>query len=182
VSGLNQAHIRRALPADAPLLPAIERSAGMRFRSIPALAWLADADDLPVERYRTLIAAGASWIAEDGDGTPIGFLCAEAAGTALHIWELAVALDRQRGGTGRALIRQAIMAAHACGLRTVTLTTFRSVPWNAPAYRAMGFVIVPDEDIDERLSILLDAEANAGLSRADRCAMQFVLPPRSTML
>lgn len=154
----------------------------MRFRSLPPLAWLADADDLPVERYRALIAGGASWIAEDGGGAPIGFLCAEVAGTALHIWELAVALDRQRCGTGRALIRQAIMAAHACGLRTVTLTTFRAVPWNAPAYRAMGFVIVPDEDIDERLSALLDAEARAGLARSDRCAMRLVPPPRPAML
>jgi GNAT superfamily N-acetyltransferase len=154
----------------------------MRFRSIPALAWLADADDLSVERYRGLIAAGASWIAEDEDGVPIGFLCAEATGTALHIWELAVALERQRGGIGRALIRQAIMAAHACDLRTVTLTTFRAVPWNAPAYRTIGFEIVPDEAIDQRLAALLDAEASAGLPRIDRCAMHFVLPPRSAML
>ncbi len=160
-----------ALPEDAALLPAIERSAGERFRSIPALAWIADADDLPVARYRALIAAGASWVAMDS--APVGFLCAEAVGGALHIWEMGVVLDRQRRGIGRALIDQAIAFARTEDLYTVTLTTFRAVPWNAPAYRTMGFVTVPDDRCDARLSALLNAESAAGL--ADRCAMQRVL-------
>lgn len=162
-----------ALLEDAVLLPAIERSAGERFRAIQALAWIADANDLSVERYRELIAAGASWVAVES--VPIGFLCAEAVGDALHIWEMGVALDRQRRGIGRALVDQAIAFARTEGLRAVTLTTFREVPWNAPAYQTMGFSIVPDEQCDPRLSALLDAESAAGFARADRCAMRRLL-------
>jgi hypothetical protein len=44
--------------ADAPFLPAMERSAGEAFRAIGRLSCVADAADLSVERYVALIAGG----------------------------------------------------------------------------------------------------------------------------
>jgi ribosomal protein S18 acetylase RimI-like enzyme len=61
-----------------------------------------------VERYRELIAQGTSWVAVDSHDQPIGFLSAEILTDELHIWELAVRLDQQRSGHGRALIARAI--------------------------------------------------------------------------
>ncbi|MBW8907503.1 MAG: hypothetical protein JF620_00445, partial [Mesorhizobium sp.] len=51
--------IRPARPDDAEALPAIEQSAGLAFRAIPELAWLADGDNASPEQHRALIAGGA---------------------------------------------------------------------------------------------------------------------------
>jgi len=49
-------NIRIAEDMDAEALPDIERSAGQVFREIPELVWIADGEDLTVERHRELIA------------------------------------------------------------------------------------------------------------------------------
>lgn len=163
--------VRPALGSDAPFLPAIERSAGELFRSIADLAWLADGDDLPEARYRQLIGMGASWVAEASQARLVGFLCGEVVTGALHIWELDVAAGHQRQGIGRALLREAIAHAEARRLAAVTLTTFRAVPWNEPAYHRMGFETVPPGEHDPRIAGILEREVEAGLPPERRCAM-----------
>src|SRR3569832_64026 len=130
--------IRLANATDAPFLPAVERSAGEAFRATNDLAWIADADDLPVERYAALIAGGATWVATDDDGNIAGFLCGEIFGDELHIWEMSVRADAQRAGLGTRLIETATAWAAAAGLRRVTLTTFREVAWGGPGGRRRG--------------------------------------------
>ena len=93
--------IRAAEARDAEALPTLENSAGTLFRSFPSLEWLADSEDLPVERYRELIAQGANWVAVDPDERPIAFLCGSVEEDELHIWELGVRRDLQRFGIGR---------------------------------------------------------------------------------
>jgi len=63
-------NIRIAKDRDAQALPDIERSAGQVFREIPELAWIADDEDLTVERHRELIAKGTSWVAVDHEDRP----------------------------------------------------------------------------------------------------------------
>ncbi|KRB15886.1 hypothetical protein ASD99_31575 [Mesorhizobium sp. Root695] len=98
--------IRIAQDADAEALPDIEQSAGEAYRWIEELAWIADDDNQTVERHRELIAKGTCWVAAELDDPPIAFLSAEIQDDTLHIWELAVRLDRQRLGIGRALLRK----------------------------------------------------------------------------
>ena len=57
--------VRKATETDADLFPDLEQSAGLSFRADPELAWLADADNLPAERYREIVGEGWSWVAED---------------------------------------------------------------------------------------------------------------------
>src|SRR5258706_14536810 len=95
---------------------------------------------------------------------------AEAVDGALHVWELAVMLAFQRHGLGRRLIQAAEDHARAAALTALTLTTFRRVPWNAPAYERMGFVVLEGEAVSGRLSAILAEEAERGLP--DRCAMR----------
>jgi GNAT superfamily N-acetyltransferase len=171
--------IRPARAEDAEALPAIEQSAGEAFRAIPELAWLADGDNVSVERHRALIAAGACWIADEKD-RPVGFLSAGIEADALHIWELDVRLDRQGQGIGRALLERAVADARRRGLAAVTLTTFRAVAWNAPFYRKVGFRILDDAEIDERLASLLGDEAEHGMASDQRCAMRLDLSPGDT--
>ncbi|MDX8524662.1 GNAT family N-acetyltransferase [Mesorhizobium sp. MSK_1335] len=167
--------IRPARGDDAEALPQIEQSAGEAFRAIPELAWLADGDNVSVERHRALIAAGACWIAADDQDRPVGLLSAGIEGDALHIWELDVHLDRQGRGIGRALLQQAIDGARRRGLAAITLTTFRDVAWNAPFYQRCGFRILKPSELDERLARLLHDEAAHGLPTDQRCAMRIDL-------
>lgn len=167
--------IRPARAEDAEALPRIEQSAGLAFRAVAELAWLADGDNVSVERHRALIAGGACWIAADEEDRPIGFLSAGIEGDALHVWELDVSLDRQGQGIGRALLERAVADARRRGLAAVTLTTFRAVAWNAPFYRKFGFRILEDAEIDGRLASLLSDEARHGMASDQRCAMQLDL-------
>src|SRR4051812_15274085 len=133
--------IRQSVRSDAPHFPAIEHSAAGLFRTIPELAWVADGNDMSVERHREFIDAGTSWMVETIDAQlRAAFLCSEVFGRTLHIWELAVASTYQRCGMGRALMERAVDYARQQALASITLTTFRSVAWNEPAYARMGFV------------------------------------------
>jgi GNAT superfamily N-acetyltransferase len=167
--------IRPARAGDAEVLPQIEQSAGLAFRAIPDLAWLADGDNVSPERQRELIVGGACWIAADDRDRPVGFLSAGIEGETLHIWELDVCLDQQGSGIGRALLEHAIADARRRGLAAITLTTFRDVVWNAPFYHKFGFGILEDAEIGERLAGLLSDEAAHGLPAERRCAMRLDL-------
>ncbi|GEN98174.1 N-acetyltransferase GCN5 [Novosphingobium sediminis] len=167
--------IRPTLPADAPLLPAIEQSAGELFRTVPELAWLADGDNIPPTRHLELIADGACWVAQAHGGSLVGFLAAQRAGDALHIWELSVRQDQQRKGIGRALLATAAASACEQGLQALTLTTFRGVEWNELMYRRRGFTVLLPEECDERLQGVLRNEMAAGFPGERRCAMRLHL-------
>lgn len=164
--------IRIARAADAVLLPALERSAGESFRTVPDLAWVADGEDLSIERYGELIAGDATWLAIEGDGAAVGFLVAEMVEREMHIWEFGVRQDRQRRGYGRALFATALASARARGLKAITLTTFRDVPWNELLYQQLGFVTLERERAGARLNSVLDAEVARGLPAERRCAMR----------
>ena len=53
--------------------------------------------------------------------------------------------------------------AERAGLRGVTLTTFRDVPWNAPFYRRLGFEVLDPEDLTPGLAAAFADEARRGL-------------------
>ena len=161
--------IRPAIECDADLLPEIERSSGETFRQIPALAWIADDDVQPADRYRELISRGASWVATV-DGNVIGFLSAERHGETLHIWQMSVHFEHQGKGVGRALIDAARQWAKVQGLSSITLTTFRDVPWNAPFYESCGFGLVAPNSSPFLMNVLAE-EKKAGLPMEGRCAM-----------
>lgn len=159
---------------DVHLLPDIERSAGERFREISSLAWIADDDVMSPETHLLYVAQSTSWVAEV-DNQIVGFLCAESVDEDIHVWLLAVQLEWQGKGIGRQLMKTVIEHAHHNKFLSVTLTTFRDVPWNEPFYRALGFEIIDSEMIDSRLKKILDEEIQHGLSGEMRCAMQLLL-------
>jgi GNAT superfamily N-acetyltransferase len=170
--------LRKARVEDAAAMPSLEQSAGELFRTLPDLAWLAGRDNLEEARYRELVAGGWCWVAGDSQDGVCAFLAAEPLEEELHIWELAVALDRQRLGIGRTLIQAAITAATRHGFRAVTLTTFADVAWNAPFYERVGFRRLASTELGPRLHAVLRREAEAGLPSDRRCAMRLALPVR----
>jgi ribosomal protein S18 acetylase RimI-like enzyme len=162
--------LRKAQQADAGFFPELEQSAGLSFREYPELAWLADADNLPAERYLEIIGEGWSWVAEDMLSVPVAFVAATLEGAELHIWELNVRMECQRRGIGRRLLQHFIAEAAVARIAAITLTTFRDVPWNAPFYGSRGFDVAKKPD--PRLAGLLVAEVGKGLPAARRCAMR----------
>ncbi len=105
----------------------------------------------------------------------MGFLNAECFGADLHIWLLAVRHDCQGRGIGRRLMRRGEIHARDHGLRRLTLSTFRDVGWNEGFYSGLGFAVVDEAALDERLRKVLRNEAEHGLPPERRCAMQLVL-------
>ncbi|WP_339533206.1 GNAT family N-acetyltransferase [Pseudomonas mucidolens] len=168
--------IRLAVPRDAVLLPAIERSAAQAFRRIEGLHWLAEAQVMAVEQHRRLIALSTCWVAMDASNQRVGFLSAQRYGDDLHIHELSVKQSMQGQGVGRRLLETVMNAAISQRLRAVTLTTFSEVPWNAPFYQRLGF----EQDVlaksDPRLAALLRDEYLYGFAPDSRCAMVWRVP------
>ncbi|WP_081255271.1 GNAT family N-acetyltransferase [Pseudomonas putida] len=163
--------VRFAVPEDARLLPPIESSAAQAFRVFKGLSWLADSPPIPVERHLELIKRSMCWVAIDADNRPQGFLSADLYGRDLHVHELSVRQTMQGQGIGRKLVQVVQEFVGLKGLRAVTLTTFRHVPWNAPFYSRLGFQIESEQQVDERLSTLLSEEYEHGFPAGSRCAM-----------
>jgi GNAT superfamily N-acetyltransferase len=167
--------IRLATSVDVPLLPPIERSAGQIFKQIEGLEWIATDQVMSEELHQIAVDAGSAWVACDADG-PIAFLSAERVEHALHINEISVHEQAMGQGIGRALMLRAVGFARGKGLDSITLTTFRTVPWNEAYYQRLGFITLATEELDERLAEILAAEADAGLPPELRCAMRLTLP------
>ena len=157
---------------DVACLPAIERAAGQRFRDYPELAWLADSDGISVEQHLGFAERGLSLLAL-ADEQPVGFLLAQEHPLSLFIVELSVHLAWQGQGVGRQLIACAGEHARTLGLTSLTLTTFRDVPWNAPFYARLGFERV--DALTPELRQKREEEAAHGFAHGSRCAMQLPL-------
>ncbi|RON80831.1 GNAT family N-acetyltransferase [Pseudomonas fluorescens] len=168
--------IRHARPADAPALPAIERSAAGLFRLDPQLAWLADAELAGAELHLQAIEQARVWVAQSPAGQLAGFLRAAPVDNQLHIEELSVSQHFQGQGIGRKLLSAAIDHASAQQLCAVTLTTFTDLPWNAPFYQKIGFQRLNSEETSGYLVDALNEEIAHGLPGHRRCAMRLRLP------
>lgn len=108
-----------------------------------------------------------------GEGEPAAFLAASEVEGRLHIDELDVRHEMQGRGLGRRLLGHAAEWARERGLAALSLTTFRSIPWNAPFYARFGFREWPADEAPDAIRRILQAEAAKGLS--DRCAMLMAL-------
>ncbi|WP_320721133.1 GNAT family N-acetyltransferase [Enterobacter sp. 296B2] len=165
-------YIRHTTCDDVAALPALERAAGERFRDDPDLAWLAEGEVISAEQHLGYAERGLSWLALANE-RPVGFLLAEAHPSSLFIVELSVDLAWQGKGIGRQLIARAADHARKVGLTSLTLTTFRDVPWNAPFYAKLGFEYVTE--LTPELREKREEEAAHGLAYNSRCAMRLPL-------
>ncbi|MBS7444221.1 GNAT family N-acetyltransferase [Enterobacter sp. 120016] len=161
--------VRPTRPGDVTALPAIERAAGERFREVQELAWLADGEVISAEQHLEYAERGLSWLALVND-RPAGFILTEAHSSSLFIVELSVVLDWQGKGIGRQLIARAAAHARTLGLASLTLTTFRDVPWNAPFYARLGFEKMTT--LTPELRQKREEEAAHGFAYETRCAMR----------
>lgn len=159
--------IRIGEPDDLQALADIERETAAMFP--PAVLPPALAHPLPESELAIAMRAGLLWVAEIECSGPAGFMLAEPHGSSLHIREIDVRPRFGRRGIGTSLLEQADRVAAWLRLRFLTLTTFRSVAWNAPFYAKRGFVRADDLYRFPHLQHALLYEAHTGLR--DRIAM-----------
>jgi predicted N-acetyltransferase YhbS len=167
--------IRPATPADLPLLPAIERAAAARFRDTAFAAMV----DAPLAATAIDLAHERVWVATTQDGTLVGFAIAQPLDAGVHLHELDVHPAHARRGLGARLIGAVAAYAAGTGARSVTLLTFRDIPWNAPYYARLGFVALADEALPPGLRTMREAEGAGGLPLAARVAMRLDISSRS---
>jgi len=164
--------IRPATIADVPEIQAMEIVAGERFRQIqdPRIARCADASPYWTSGLEKASIEQRAWVAVDDTGSIIGFAVACVVDGEGHLDELAVAPAFGRRGVGRALVEQVVAWTISQGLASITLTTFRDVPWNAPYYEQLGFHVVAT--LTPALQALVDEQATWGLEPSLRVVMR----------
>ncbi|WP_425064197.1 GNAT family N-acetyltransferase [Reyranella sp.] len=137
--------IRHPHPPEIKLLPQIENEADLRYRRVG----LGRVVDMPPASLASLEAGrreGRLWVAVSPLGRPIGFALMKFPGSAAWLDQLSVLTRWQGYGFGSALIEQVATAARSLGHRTLHLSTYRDVSWNAPYYSRRSFVEMPRGD------------------------------------
>jgi GNAT superfamily N-acetyltransferase len=161
--------IRLGRAEDLASLQRIERLAGAPFRCLGMDA-IADDPPLSVEHLARYQRAGRVWVAQHGSAL-VAYLILDVVADAAHIEQVSVDPRYSRRGIGRQLIDTAAGWARVHGLRSLTLTTFERVPWNAPYYRRLGFAVVHEDEQTRELRAIRDLERAHGLDRWPRVAM-----------
>lgn len=165
--------VRLARPADLGLLEGIERAAGELFAPYPFAQTAADVIT-PAADLRSGLDDGTLFVAE-ADGTVVGFALASPLDGGMHLDEIDVLPAYGRRGIGAALVAAVADCARRRGLPHLTLSTLRSIPWNAPWYERLGFRILAPDEITPVLRGLLDHERTRGLPMDDRVIMKMTL-------
>lgn len=152
-------------------LPAIELEAAQLLKGYAPDSVLASTTD---ERtFADAVHDGRLWVALTGT-RPVGFALVEMLADDLpHLEEIDVEPIHGRRGLGTALVRTVCEWATVSGYPMLTLTTFRSVPWNYPFYASLGFVEIPRDELRPELVALVSDEADRGLDPEARVVMGY---------
>ena len=164
--------VRLATVEDVSEIQAVEVLAIARFREIdePLIARCADNPPYWTTGLERASNEQRAWVAVDDVGSIIGFAVAWMVDGEGHLDELAVSPAHGRRGVGQALVDEVVTWTRAQGLASITLTTFRDVPWNAPYYEKLGFHVV--SPLTPTLQALLDEGATWGFEPSLRVVMR----------
>jgi GNAT superfamily N-acetyltransferase len=157
-------------------LRSLERDAARAFDAI-GMPEIAEDEPLPIAELEAFRARGHAWLAVDGRDRPIAYLLSAVVDDCLHVVQVTVSPSHARRRLGAALIEHLAEIALAEGRPALTLTTFREVPWNAPYYERLGFVVLDPADQGPELAALVAHEAATIPGDAPRVAMRRPLGP-----
>ena len=166
--------IRLAILDELAALQEIEDAAGELFLQT-RYADLAGSGPVAFELLYRQCQEGMIWVAADSDDQPVGFAVTLPLGDLLHVHELDVHPAHGRRGLGTRLIRAAGEWAKRNGYKALSLSTFRSVAWNAPFYARRGFVEIEEAQLSHRLRAVRAEEASHGVPIEDRVCMRLAL-------
>lgn len=163
--------IRPAALREFALLPFIEAEADAAFEALdPAV------DTAKFPAPGTAVEFGEAFHIMVAGRSPVGFVRLEIVDGQAHVAQLAVSSGHARQGIGRALLVAAKAWAQEAGFRSMTLTTFKDIPFNAPFYAGCGFEPLAPEQCCAGLAEIRRQEQELGLDRVGkRVAMVAVL-------
>jgi GNAT superfamily N-acetyltransferase len=162
--------IRAARLGDIPSLIEIERAASDTFRTL-SMDFVADDDPGSLAELAPYIHGRRAFVSADDADNPVAYIILDAVDGAAHIEQVSVHPDHARRGIGRTLIDRADAWAQEQSLRSLTLTTYLDVPWNAPYYRRLGFRHLSPDEETPGLRAIKDREREAGLEVWPRTSM-----------
>ncbi len=151
-------------------LPAIEQAAVQQFVEF-GLAYLENIT-LPIEILTEAQKRSHVWVITTMTAEIVGFAVVSVVKERLHLEEIDIEPAHGRQGLGQALIEAICDRARAIGLKAISLSTFRDIPWNAPYYERLGFRIIPESELTEDLVEIREAEAGVGLPVSQRVIMR----------
>ena len=137
--------------------------------------------DLPQEvRYRVTAVTdlrdafneGRIWVAIHGSRQTVGFAMAEIVDRQAYLTELDVLPEFGRQGIGSRLVRAVEAWAKTSDFESLSLITFRHLPWNAPFYEKLGFSIINSAEHGPELLGLMEEERQVGINMDNRVAMK----------
>jgi GNAT superfamily N-acetyltransferase len=141
------------------------------FRSI-GMDWIADSDPMPIEVLEDYARSGRSWVAVDECDRLVGYVVVNVVDGNAHIEQISVLPEYQGRGFGKDLLEVVHAWAVEVGCPALTLTTFIHVPWNCPLYEHLGFVVVPEGELEPGLREVREHESRIGLDPRSRVCMR----------
>ena len=163
----------RILPArldDLPLLAAIELAAARLLAGFAPERVLLETTSLDELRFAQ--AGGCLWVAL-ADDTPVGFAHVKLLEPRVaHLDEIDVHPAHGRRGVGTQLVAAVLDWADATDFDSVTLSTFRDVPWNRRFYERCGCSVISPEEWSPALWRVVESETDRGLDPALRVLMR----------
>jgi len=178
--------LRLASVDDVEEMRDVEVDAGRRFRDFPVdmrLDEIADDDPPAADVLLAHIGNATAWVVVDAtttqsgttadDARPVvGYALASMMDGEAHLDQVSVLDSAGRQGIGTALVHAACRWATAQAFTSITLTTFRDVPFNGPYYARLGFVELPVDRFGPELRSLRELEEDIGLDVQPRIAMR----------
>lgn len=139
----------------------IENVADFIFRRV-AMPWVLSMQPADLRLLEQARRRGWLWVATDGTNRAMGFALLTTVDGEACLHQLSV-LPRAAGhGVGSALIAAVCEAARTAGHRTLLLSTYNGVPWNAPYYAKRGFMEVPLSRYTRLMRDMRDTERRLG--------------------
>jgi GNAT superfamily N-acetyltransferase len=146
--------IRPADPAEFEGLALLELAAGVRFADI----------GFELDNSRPVARSGRTpAVVLVAGRPPVGFAWVDVLDGNAHLEEIAVLPEHGRAGIGRALVEAVAAWAEEAGFASLTLATYRDVPWNGPFYASCGFVVLARWRWTPGLRRIRRGERRAGL-------------------
>jgi GNAT superfamily N-acetyltransferase len=160
--------IRPARHEEIEALREIERASAQRFLGL--MDALAADEPSPASILAARIDA-AGLLTATVDGALAAFVMFRPEADGLYVEQIDVLPAFERRGIGATLLEAVTQRARDQALAGLTLSTFRDVPWNAPYYRRLGFMDLPDTALPPALITIRREHITRGLDETQRLFM-----------
>jgi GNAT superfamily N-acetyltransferase len=160
--------LRPARPDEIETIRALERASAQRF--VGLMDDLAADEPSPAAVLAVRILDGGLVVAVEAE-TFVGFAMFRRVEDRAYVEQIDVLPAFAGRRIGAALLDAVAERARAAGLEGLSLSTFREVPWNAPYYRRLGFVDVPDAALTLGMATIRREHLARGLDEDARVFM-----------